>query len=191
MNPPEATPEIPTRFASREEVARELEAARSGLFAYLLAAVRNYHDAEDLLQEVSLVALVDAGSFTPGTNFRAWSREIARRRVLAFARRRDGRPVSVDPLMLEALTDAAAEVDAEESVEMRQAMLTGCLSKLRDEMREVLEYKYWSRLSAEQTAVSAEPCRRCMRFSNAPAFFSANALRNAPNKKTSNRISQK
>ncbi len=114
--------------------------------------MRNYHDAEDLLQEVSLVALEAAESFTPGTNFPAWSREIARRRVLAFARRRDGRPLSVDPVMLEALTEAAAEVDAEEPLEERMSLLSGCLSKLREEMREVLEYKYWNHLSAEETA---------------------------------------
>ena len=152
MSEAEAAQESPTRPSCREGIERELHAARPVLFAYLLAAVRNYHDAEDLLQEVSLVALEAADSFTPGTNFSAWSREIARRRVLAFARRRDGRPVSVDPVMLEALTDAAAEVDEEVPLEERMTLLSQCLAKLREEMREVLEYKYWSRLSAEETA---------------------------------------
>lgn len=145
-------PDIPSRPSSREDIEYELSAAKSGLFAYLLAAVRNYHDAEDLLQEVSLVALDAAESFTPGTNFSAWSREIARRRVLAFVRRRDGSPVAIDPIMLEVLTDAAAEIDSEEPLEERMSLLAGCLAKLRKEMRDVLEYKYWNHLSAEETA---------------------------------------
>ncbi|MBI4565222.1 MAG: hypothetical protein HY716_11065 [Planctomycetes bacterium] len=51
---------------------------RTHLNAYLLAAVRSTHDAEDLLQEVSLIAIQNAAKYRPETNFRAWIREIAR-----------------------------------------------------------------------------------------------------------------
>ena len=57
-------------------IASLLMRHRTELFAYLIAAVRNPHDAEDLLQDVSLAASTSWAQYRPGTPFLAWAREI-------------------------------------------------------------------------------------------------------------------
>ena len=81
---------------------------RAELFAYLLAAVRNLHDAEDLLQDVSLAASASWSQYRPGTPFLPWARAIARRRLLHDGKRRGRRPALLEPGVLEQL-DRAAE----------------------------------------------------------------------------------
>ena len=74
---------------------------RTELYAYLLASIRNLHDAEDLLQDVSLAASTSWSQYRPGTPFLAWAREIARRRILDFAKRRGRRHALLEPEVLE------------------------------------------------------------------------------------------
>ncbi len=104
------------------------------------------------MQEVSIAALGSAESFTPGTNFTAWAREIARRRVLAHVRKRNRGPAYFDPEVLEALCEAANSVESEEPIAERCEILNQCLGKLGEEPRTVLRLKYWDRLNAEESA---------------------------------------
>jgi RNA polymerase sigma factor (sigma-70 family) len=103
-------------------VARELMRHRTQLHAYLLAAVRNPHDAEDLLQEVSLAASGSWAQWRPDGPFLPWAREIARRRILDFAKKRDRRHALLDPAVLAALEAAAATLDAERPEPRREAL---------------------------------------------------------------------
>ena len=132
-------------------VARLLMRHRGVLFAYLLAALRNPHDAEDLLQDVSLAATSSWSQYDPDTPFLPWAREIARRRVLDFAGRRARRPALLDPEVLARLDVAAARLDAE-PVEPRRLALRSCLEKLGAHVRQVLELRYDERLDVEAVA---------------------------------------
>src|SRR5438309_7759959 len=75
-------------------------------FAHWLAGNRD--EAEDLVQETYAKALKGFGSFTPGTNFRAWMYRILRN---TFLTSRTGLravpPISIDedPQLLEQMTD--------------------------------------------------------------------------------------
>ena len=62
-------------------VVRLLMEHRASLFSYIYTAVRDFDVAEEVFQEVSVAVCESYESFEPGTNFRAWAREIARRRV--------------------------------------------------------------------------------------------------------------
>jgi len=85
-------------------IAQMLMKHRSELFAYLIAATRNPHDAEDLLQDVSLAASTSWGQYRPGTPFLAWAREIARRRILDYGKKQSRRFALMEPDVLEAST---------------------------------------------------------------------------------------
>jgi RNA polymerase sigma-70 factor, ECF subfamily len=135
-------------------VARLLMRHRGVLFAYLIAALRNPHDAEDLLQDVSLAATSSWSQYDPETPFLPWAREIARRRVLDFAGRRARRPALLDPEVLARLEVAAARLDPE-TLEPRRFALRSCLEKLGAHTRQILELRYDERLDVDAIAARA------------------------------------
>ena len=53
------------------------------IFSFIYSLAPDRHDAEDLLQETSLVICEKFGEFKPGTNFLAWACQIALWRVRA------------------------------------------------------------------------------------------------------------
>src|SRR3990172_9340434 len=71
---------------------------RAALYAYLFVCVRDHHEAEDLLQDVSVAVMESIGQLRDEEGFLPWAREIARRRVLA-RRRSSARLRPVDPEM--------------------------------------------------------------------------------------------
>jgi RNA polymerase sigma-70 factor (ECF subfamily) len=135
-------------------VAALLMRHRGALFAYLLAALRDPHDAEDLLQDVSLAATSSWSQYDPATPFMPWAREIARRRILDFAGKRARRPALLDPEVLARLDVAAARLDAEPE-EPRRDALRRCLEGLGARVRRVLELRYDERLGVDEVAARA------------------------------------
>lgn len=124
---------------------------RAEIFAYLMAAVRNLHDAEDLLQDVSLAATASWSQYRPGSPFLPWAREIARRRLLNYGKRLGRRPALLEPEVLEQL-DRAAAAAAEEPLDPRRAALRRCLDDLGARGRRVLELRYGERLEVARIA---------------------------------------
>lgn len=133
-------------------VARLLMRHRGVLFAYLLAALRNPHDAEDLLQDVSLAASSAWAQYRPGTPFLAWAREIARRRILDYGKRQSRRHALLEPDVLEALDAAAVAVDAEQPLEPRRDALRLCLTKVDGDARRILELRYAEKVEVGRIA---------------------------------------
>ncbi len=157
---------------------------RADIYAYLLAAVRNHHDAEDLLQEVSLAATRSWERYEEGTNFRAWAREIARRRVLDYSKKLDRRAALLDPEVLSRLEAeraarilaqlepaqardvvlgisrlsrleaAALEVEETQPADLRRDALRKCLEAVQGPSRRVLELRYDQRLDVPRIAAA-------------------------------------
>jgi len=65
-------------------------------YGYALRLTRNRADAEDLVQEAALRAFRAAGTFEPGTNFKAWFFRILVRCFWAKHRHAQRRPSTVD-----------------------------------------------------------------------------------------------
>ena len=133
-------------------IARLVMRFRTDLYAYLLAAVRNHHDAEDLLQEVSLAASRSWAQYRPGTDFRVWAREVARRRILDRAKKARRRPLFMDPGTLVLLEAAARAVESAQPVEPRRSALRECLPALEASARRVLELRYDAGLAVPRIA---------------------------------------
>jgi RNA polymerase sigma-70 factor (ECF subfamily) len=121
-------------------IARLLMKHRTELLAYLLASVRHPHDAEDLLQDVSIAASTSWEQYRPDSPFLPWAREIARRRVLNYGKRQGKRLTLLEPEVLESLDRAAAET--EEPLDPRRAALRSCLGEVGGTARRVLELRY-------------------------------------------------
>jgi RNA polymerase sigma-70 factor, ECF subfamily len=129
------------------EFTRELLGARSSLFGFILAMVRDFNLAEELFQEVSVRILEREEEFTPGTNFGAWARAFARRTVLEEQRRR-GR-LLLDDRAVAAVADRMDEADEDGKPDQREA-LRHCLEKVHKNSRRLVALRYESSLSMNE-----------------------------------------
>ena len=109
------------------------------VFAYILTLEPNWIDAEDVLQETSVILWEKRQEFTVGSNFRAWACKIAHFKLLEHLRRKRTL-TTADETMLDALgvaVDGRAEI-----LEARFEALAHCVTKLSTQDRQLLEMRY-------------------------------------------------
>lgn len=110
------------------------------LHSYLLSLLANWDDAEEVLQQVSLILWRKFDDYEPGTNFKSWACAIARFEALNYRKkhRRDPHQFS------DALTSVMAEEAAEdfERLESERKALATCLGELKPDDRRVVERCY-------------------------------------------------
>lgn len=117
------------------------------LTGYLLAATGDFHEAEDLLQEVSVVLWESFDAYDESRPFQAWALGIARHKVLDW-RERKGRNRAV--LSMEFLENLGrAQVEAGGRLAERRPLLERCLEGLPSHLRELIELKYHAGLTLE------------------------------------------
>lgn len=124
----------------QERVLQELARERRTIQATIRALISDYHSAEDVLQEVFVVALREHARFEAGTNFKAWVREIARRTAWAQLRRSGRSAGALDSGTLDSIT-AAAELSPQAWESEREA-LQACVEGLPRESRDLLRRRY-------------------------------------------------
>ena len=129
-----------------EWFARELLAARGGLFGFILSLARDFELAEELFQEVSVRILEREEDFERGTNFGAWAREFARRTVLEEQRRK-GR-IRFSPEAIRAVADRFAGVD--EDHQTRREALRLCMEEMDEGARRLVDLRYEESLSMDE-----------------------------------------
>jgi len=131
---------------------RLLAAHQSRLFGFIRSLTGPSDDVDDILQNTNRVLWKEAETFEPGTNFRAWAFQVARHQVLRHRdrRKRDGDQIPFSDALLETLAVRAEE--KESSLERRRRFLQGCLEKLSDRQREVIDHRYFKRESVQDIA---------------------------------------
>jgi RNA polymerase sigma-70 factor (ECF subfamily) len=98
---------------------------RSRLFAFVFSIVRDFHKAEDVLQDTCLTICAKAELFEPGTDFLAWARSIAAREIKGLwkNRRYTDRSIPVESIDTVAeVWDEPASADAGGAQDRRQAL---------------------------------------------------------------------
>ena len=110
------------------------------IFAYIYTLVPRRHDAEDLLQETSVVICEKFHEFRPGSDFVAWACQIAWWRI-RYSRQKFARSkVVFDQTVLDAVARTASEMHAE--IDVRHVALAACLEKLPTRDREFVLTRY-------------------------------------------------
>jgi RNA polymerase sigma-70 factor, ECF subfamily len=138
------------------------------IFAYIYTLVPDRHDAEDLLQETSVVICEKFDEFTPGTDFVAWACQIAWWRI-RYSRQKFARSkVIFDQDVLDAVAQTAGVM--REELDERHEALALCLRKLPSRDRELVLTRY------EPGSGVAEAARRTGRSMDA-AYKALNRLR--------------
>jgi RNA polymerase sigma-70 factor (ECF subfamily) len=120
------------------------------IFSYIYALVPDRHDAEDLLQETSLVICEKFNDFEEGTDFVAWACQIAYWRV-RYSRQKFARSkVLFDQEVVDALAQTASAMA--EELDDRHVALGNCLQKLHPRDRDLLLVRYEPGSGVEEAA---------------------------------------
>src|SRR5215212_9094402 len=110
------------------------------VFSYIYVLVPNRSDADDLLQETSLVICEKFHEFTPGTDFVAWACQIAYWRV-RYSRQKFARSkVVFDQEIVDVVAQAASDMTQE--LDERHEALSRCLAQLHPRDRDLLIARY-------------------------------------------------
>ncbi len=125
------------------------------LSSFLYMLVEDWELVEEALQETAVFVCGRWQDFTPGTEFGAWARTVARMRCReVLQRRRRASGLSLDPV----LHDLADPISPEEwervghfSPRHKEA-LAQCLKALPDDQRHVVEMRYLAQQPCDRIA---------------------------------------
>lgn len=108
--------------------------------AYVRRLVPSRADADDVMQEVSLVLWKKFDSFRDGADFRAWAFGVARFEVLGWLRDKGRDRLVLDEEVVTMLADETAE--DEPRLERQREALGVCMEKVGPDQRELLMQAY-------------------------------------------------
>jgi RNA polymerase sigma-70 factor, ECF subfamily len=112
------------------------------LYAYILTLLPNRADADDVLQEASLVMWDKFDAEQLPADFAAWGCRIAYFKILDFCKKRQRSRVLFSQAMLERLTETAVEQATSLQLDERREALSGCMEKLSTRDRDLLAWRF-------------------------------------------------
>lgn len=112
------------------------------LYAYILTLLPNRADADDVLQEASLVMWDKFNDEQPPTDFAAWGCRIAYYKVLDFCKKQQRGRVLFNQTLLERLSETAIEQANSLQLDERRDALAACIEKLRQRDRDLLAHRF-------------------------------------------------
>jgi RNA polymerase sigma-70 factor (ECF subfamily) len=123
------------------------------LYAYILTLLPNRADADDILQEASLVMWDKFDENEPPDDFAAWGCRIAYFKVLDFLKKSRRSRVRFSQPMLERVAETAVEQAGTLQLDERRAALEGCIAKLGSKDRDLLVRRFADGATTQSTAV--------------------------------------
>ncbi|MBX3435519.1 MAG: sigma-70 family RNA polymerase sigma factor [Pirellulales bacterium] len=124
---------------------------------FLMALLPTANDAEDVLQETSLVLWRKFDTYRTGSNFYAWACKIARIQTLRYRERMGKSAQLLDDDVLEKLCEQAMTQQADPTASLEA--LAYCLERLSERNRSLIRRRYQPNASvaklAEETGRSA------------------------------------
>ncbi len=135
-----SSPDLEAPPVPSEEFMQLFSRNQRRLYLHIIGQVGNPDDAEEILQETNVVIWSKFDRFQLGTNFIAWSFQIANYEVLKFRdRKRASRMVFSDELIG---TLAQESEESQGDLDLRRSALRECLQKLRPADRELIQQRY-------------------------------------------------
>ncbi len=113
---------------------------QKSLYAFILASIHNYNDADDILQETATVMWRKFDEFEQGSSFIAWGITIARIRILKFFSERKRTRVQFNEQLLEQISNKTSSRMAE--INVRLDASRRCRDKLSEKDQKLLYMRY-------------------------------------------------
>ncbi len=126
---------------SRDTVVRLLLRERSKILAFIYSIVRDHQTAEDVFQDVSVLAIDRCQEIDGESHFLGWVRNAARFKALKARQQRRAQPVQLDDDVLDLIDEGWRRLDDQSAREL-QDRLRRCLDRLTPNARRLVELKY-------------------------------------------------
>jgi RNA polymerase sigma-70 factor, ECF subfamily len=123
-----------------EEFLRLSMPAQRRLLAFILTLVPNHTDADDLLQETTMVMWRRFSEYRPGTDFIAWGITIARYKVLNYRKKYAMSHVQFSDEVLDVLQAEAPEML--DNMDSRTEAIRKCLRNLDEKDMNLIKLRY-------------------------------------------------
>ena len=123
------------------------------VFRYVAALVPNVADAEDIVQQTALALWEKFDAYDPNLPFTPWACRFALNKARQWIERRQRWQALLEGGLVEELTQRREELRPE--LEVRLNHLEGCLRKLPQEQRSLIEGYYYRRDPVEQLAATS------------------------------------
>jgi RNA polymerase sigma-70 factor (ECF subfamily) len=123
----------------QERFARLWTQAQPLVAGYILGLIGDAHQADDVLQNTAIVCLRKIASYDGSRPFAAWAIGIARLEALASKRSVARSPLSFQPELVDAVTEACEELAEREP---ESAALHRCLEQVRGRSWDALRLRY-------------------------------------------------
>ena len=130
------------------QFARHWVPVQPGIMGMITAAIRNRHDAEDVLQEVAATAAKDYHRYDSQKPFFSWVASITKFRIVDYYRKKNRDKLVFDEEVLELIAQSAARTAS--LMTGQQEALDKCMQKLTPRASETLRMRYSQDLSASQ-----------------------------------------
>ncbi|MEM7452999.1 MAG: sigma-70 family RNA polymerase sigma factor [Planctomycetota bacterium] len=136
------------RMLTEDEMVRLLMRERVRILGYVRSIVGHAEMAEDIFQEVAVVALRKRSEVTELRSPGAWFRKIARLQSMNAIRKK--KAAGLDPAVLDLLDAVWDQRDLDGS--LRVEGLRECIGKLPDKIKRVVELRYNQSLGSQVVA---------------------------------------
>jgi RNA polymerase sigma-70 factor (ECF subfamily) len=135
---------------SNEEIAWQWTASLPSVAAYVRSFTHDFHDAQDILQNVSMAVVRKYAEYDRNKPFVAWAIGIARNELLAYRRRKGVYRQFFDDESFEKIGQAFAEEDG--NVNPVLEALQKCMKQVSEKSRRLLQLRYIEDLRYEDMA---------------------------------------
>jgi RNA polymerase sigma-70 factor, ECF subfamily len=136
--------------ADPEQFLRLFMESERRIYAFIVSVLPNLTDADDVLQETSLILWKKFDQFRLGTDFVAWACRTAQFEVLKFYEKQGRSKLQFDIEGLEAVQQEVVTMGP--VIEAQQVALARCLEKLSDRDRDLLRRRYVDDATPKQIA---------------------------------------
>ena len=147
---PDSTRQSEDKNAAQQRFLSLFLRSEREMFRYVAALVPNVADAEDIVQQTALALWEKFDSYDPNQPFTPWACRFALNKTKQWIERRQRWQALLDGGLVEELARRRDELRPE--IETRLKHLEGCLSKLPDEQRSIVEGYYYRRDDIEKLA---------------------------------------
>jgi RNA polymerase sigma-70 factor (ECF subfamily) len=135
---------------SNEEIAWQWTASLPSVAAYVRSFTHDFHDAQDILQDVSVAVVRKYADYDRNKPFVAWAIGIARNELLAYRRRKGVYRQFFDDESCEKIGEAFAA--AEEEMNPVLEALHKCMRQASGKSQRLLRLRYVDALRYEDIA---------------------------------------
>lgn len=150
--------EVSMEASSAEEFVRLFSVSQHRILGFVHTFVPNLTEAEDILQETSVILWKKWPEFERDKDFVKWACGIARLEVFRMLRQRKLNGLYLDQTVLNQIADVAmADICDTKRLEDSASALDACIQELQESDRKILKLKYYTNMTIQQIA---EKCNR-------------------------------